>query len=134
MAELSKRGKQKRSIPKLATKEVLAKAFPKAYIANGLNGGKAILSLKPHLKKDSAITEASVLLGIPHVRQEVVDLLSSQGLTVASAVEIHKRNMLQGEHLPTSQRAVETVYELTGLLKNADKGGGSVNVAVVVNK
>jgi len=113
-------------------RKALVAAFPKAYIQNGLNGTAAVKALKPHLKEVSARAEAPDILAIPSVRAEIQRLLTEQGLSVEEAVKIHKRNMQQSKHYPTSQKAVETVYQLNGLMDQEKTN--SVQVGIIIER
>lgn len=76
--------------------------------------------------------EASRTASIPAVKAEIERGFERNGLTFDDVLTIHKRNMTQDEHLPTSQRAVTDYYELTGHRKAA--AAPTVNVAFVINR
>lgn len=130
----SEKKKRKGNATKLKTNaQILREQFPLAYIENGLNATKAYKSLK----KTTDITarvEGSKTLSNPIVREKIQELLNQRQLTVDNAIEIHKRNMFQEKHLPTSQKAVELVYELQGVIKRGESGGNTVNVGIVVKE
>lgn len=67
----------------------------------------------------------------PLVNSEIQRLLADNGIEVSDILGIHSRNMHQEEHLPTSQRAAESLAEMIGL--KAQAKAPTVNVAFVVN-
>lgn len=76
--------------------------------------------------------EASRTASIPQVRAEIERLLQRSGTDVDEILAIHRRNMLQENHLPTSQRAAESFEEMLGLKQAA--AAPTVNVAFVINR
>lgn len=76
-------------------------------------------------------TEAVRTLAKPAVQSEVARLMADSGFEMADVVAIHKRNIAQSKHLPTSQRAVETYYELEGILRKDNTP--SLKVAFVIH-
>ena len=107
----------------------VADLFPKAYVAHGGNGAAAYRSIRPNVTAKTATVEGSLTLAKPSVQQRIQELLQAQGLTVELAMSTHKRNMVQNKHLPTSQKAVETVYQLAGMLKHGDNTN-TVNIGI----
>lgn len=59
---------------------------------------------------------ATELFRKPHIRNEIETLMFKAGLEVTDVIAIHKRNMMQEEHLPTSQKAVSDYYKVTGMM------------------
>lgn len=96
-------------------REILEKAFPKAYIAHGLNATKAYKALKTTATYKTANVEGTKTLAKPSVRKEIEELLAENELTVELAMKTHKRNLTQNEELGVSQRAVQDVYKLAGV-------------------
>jgi phage terminase small subunit len=76
-------------------------------------------------------TEAKRTLRIPSVNAEIQRLLSENDIEIRDILAIQKRNMLQQEHLPTSQRAAEALSEMVGLTNG--KNAPSVQVAFIIN-
>lgn len=110
----------------------LEKAFPAAYVENGLNGTQAYLSVKPEVKEITASSEASKLLRKPSIREAISEAMITAGLTVEEAMKTHKRNMLQDKHFPTSQKAVEDVYQLAGMMDS--EKNTSIQVGIIIEK
>lgn len=115
-------------------REYLEQAFPAKYIEKGFNATQAYKALKPHATYSTANVEGTKTLAKPSVQNKIAELMNETGLTLQGAMKIHKRNMLQIKHLPTSQKAVETAYELHGVLNTGEKGKTVVNVGVNINK
>ena len=113
-------------------REILEKAFPKAYIESGLNATQAYKKIKTKATYNTARVEGPKTLAIPAIRKEIETLLAENDLSVELALKTHRRNMLQDKHLPTSQKAVEDIYHLTGMLKNTDKG--NTQIAIIIEK
>ena len=113
---------------------LLEEAFPLEYLRNGLNATKAYKAIKKTSTDITARTEGSRVLAKPNVRERINDLMAQAELTVEEAMRVHRRNMLQEKHLPTSQKAVETVYQLEGLIKTGESNGAPVNVGVFIGK
>jgi hypothetical protein len=53
-------------------------------------------------------------------------------IELKGVLSIHKRNLEQEKHLPTSQKAVNDYYELVGLKNQPDTT--KVNVAFVIER
>lgn len=110
------------------------KAFAQEY-AKTLNGTQSALKVYDVSEAKDPRNLASVIatenLAKPSVRAEIDRILSEVGVTLNDVVSIHKRNMIQEEHLPTSQRATEKFYELMGITESESKKG-NVNVAFII--
>ena len=116
---------------KRINKQTLEALFPAKYIENGLNGTKAYQAIKPHVKDTTANVEASRVLAKPNVQAALQELLKENKLSLGETMKIHRRNMIQDYDLSTSQRAVQDVYKISGLMNNSDKGQ-TINIAMVI--
>lgn len=126
--------KQTRAREKSATRynrKTIEKAFPFKYIEHGMNGTKALQALRPHIKATTARAEAPLILAKPSVQAALQELLNENKLSLGETMKIHRRNMIQDEDLSTSQRAVQDVYKISGLMNNNDKGQ-TINIAMVI--
>ena len=63
--------------------------------------------------------EAHRTLRLPQVNAEIQALLSDCGVEIDEIIDIQARNMRQDTHLPTSQRAAESLSEIVGLKTQA---------------
>ena len=111
---------------KLTPKE---KKFSKEY-AKTLNGTQAVLASYDTKSTNVASAMAVENLAKPRIREEIARLLSDNDIELSEVLSIHKRNMVQGKHLPTSQKAVNDVYELLGL--KDQQNTTKVNIAFVI--
>lgn len=104
-------------------------------IVKGATASEAYLNnfdVSPETKLSTIHQEASRTASLPAVQAEIERLFARNGIEMTDVLTIHKRNMMQEEHLPTSQRAVSEYYELLGMKKNASTP--SVTVAFVINR
>ncbi len=108
------------------------KAFIKEY-AKTLNGTQSALKVYDTNSANSASVIASDNLAKPRIRLEIERLLNDNGIQVDEVFSIHRRNMLQDKHLPTSQKAVDSFHELLGL-KDTSKADNDVKVAFIIQK
>ena len=113
---------------KLTDKE---KAFTKEY-AKTLNGTQSALAVYDTVKNSVAGNIASDNLMKPHIREEIERLLANNDIELGNVLAIHKRNLEQDKHLPTSQKAVNDYYELIGL--KSQPPTAKVNIAFVIEK
>ena len=90
------------------------KKFIKEYVQSGNATQSAI---KAGYSENGASVQATRLLANASVRAEIVDAFEKQGLSMDDVMETHARNIKQDKHLPTSQRAIDSYYELTGVKK-----------------
>jgi phage terminase small subunit len=81
--------------------------------------------------RQSLSVMAAETLDKPLVRKEIERLLSPH-IDVQEILSLHARNARQDEHLPTSQRAVESFEEILGIKAQAQ--APSINVAFVINR
>jgi hypothetical protein len=114
---------------KLSNKQ---KAFARNY-AKTLNATQSALASYETTDIRTAQNIGSENLSKPIVRQEIARLLESNNIELSSILSIHKRNMLQDDHLPTSQKAVSDFYEILGM-KSTDKPSNEVKIAFVIEK
>lgn len=116
------------------------KAFAREY-AKTLNGTQSALKVYK-VKGNKAVNAngyhtahqiAVENLQKPAVRQEIEMLMRANNIEVSEVFNIHRRNMLQDKHLPTSQKAVDSFHEMLGL-KNSDKPSSDVKIAFIIEK
>src|SRR3990167_8014157 len=121
---------------KKRTTAIIEREFPKQYIAHGLNGTRAYKALKDRQDKPVSLKVAGVmatrLLEKDSVQRGIAEIMSGNGMDIESIQAIHRRNMRQATHLPTSQKAVETAYSLHGLLRNDTQG--NTNIALIIER
>ncbi len=108
------------------------KRFAKEY-AKTLNGVQS--ALKAYDTTDSHVASeiAQENLRNPVVRAEVERLLANNDIKLPEILSIHKRNMLQTKHLPTSQKAVSDFYSILGL-HNTEKPTSEIKIAFIIEK
>lgn len=109
------------------------KAFAKAYVEKKMNGTQAALAVYDTKSPNVAGAIATENLQKPKIKEEIASLLRDNDIVLADILGIHKRNMLQNKHYPTSQKAVDSFYEILGL-KNGEKATNSVQVAFIIEK
>jgi len=108
------------------------KAFAKEY-AKTLNGVQSALKVYDTKDYETANQIAVDNLQKPIVRQEIERLLQRNDIEIGEILTIHKRNLLQDKHLPTSQKAVSDFYEILGLKSN-EKPSSEVKIAFIIEK
>lgn len=109
------------------------KAFTKAYVKNKQNGTQAIMEAYDVKSVSVASAMGTENLAKPKIKEEIARLLENNEIFVSDILKVHKRNMLQDKHLPTSQKAVGDFYDILGL-KNTDKATTDVKIAFVIEK
>ncbi len=109
------------------------KAFAHAYVDKKLNGTEAALHTYQTTDTNVAASIASENLTKPKIKREIELLLAQNSIELPLILGIHRRNMLQEEHLPTSQKAVGEFYEILGM-KTGDKPTNSVAVQFIIEK
>ena len=126
--EKQEKGRQNRA-DKLSAKQV---AFTQEY-AKTKNGTRAVIASGYNVKSAGvAGAIASENLAKPKIREAIAELLRENDIELAKVLAIHKRNLEQDKHLPTSQKAVNDYYELVGLKEQQDIT--KVNIAFVIEK
>ena len=108
------------------------KLFAREY-AKTLNGTQSALKAYNTTNPKSASVMAVDTLAIPSVRKEIETLLRKNNIEVSEVFSIHRRNMLQDKHLPTSQKAVDSFHEMLGLKEQA-RAGNDVKIAFIIEK
>lgn len=108
------------------------KIFVKEYVKDR-NASRAARVAYPTAKHNVATAIGYENLRKPYIRAEIETLLLENGISLSEIVHIHKRNMVQDKHLPTSQKAVDTAYNLLGLT-DKEKDSNTLNVAFVIEK
>ncbi len=109
------------------------KAFAQQYVANKMNGTQAALKVYDVANENVAASVASENLGKPKIKEEIALLLRQNDVELGEIIGIHKRNMLQDINYPTSQKAVDSFYEILGM-KAGDKPTNNVQVAFIIEK
>lgn len=107
------------------------KAFAHKYVET-LNGTHSVLATYATKDPKTASVIASENLAKPRVRAVIEELMERNNVSVDDVMTIHRRNMLQDKHLPTSQKAVDSFHELLGH-KEQDKTQG-VNIAFIIEQ
>ena len=124
--------KPQSAITKASTIYPKERKFIEEYIKtqNGVNS-----ALKAYNTDDysTAGSIASENLQKPKIRAEIERLLSENSVEIRDILKVHRRNLLQDKHLPTSQKAVTDFYEILGL-KNSEKPQNDIKVAFVIEK
>lgn len=108
------------------------KKFARHY-AETLNATESALATYDVKDRNVAQAVGSENLTKPIIRQEIARLLKDNHIELPEILSIHKRNMLQDDHLPTSQKAVGDFYEILGM-KSTDKPSNEVKIAFIIKK
>ena len=109
------------------------KKFARAYVETG-NATAAYeksFDTSGYTSRKSLQTEATRTRDLPVVQSEVARIMRDSGMDMPDVIAIHRRNMQQDKHLPTSQRAVETYYQLEGIMAKAE--APKLSVAFVIH-
>lgn len=117
-AKASLTPKRKRFARKYIELGNASEAYAQSYDAEGMS-------------RPAIHTEAKRALQSPAVVSEVARLMALSDFHLSDVTEIHRRNMEQDKHLPTSQRAVETYYQLEGIMAKAE--APKLSVAFVIH-
>ena len=107
------------------------KAFAEEYVKRQ-NGTQSALKVYDTTDINTAGMIASDNLSKPKIRMEILSLLEQNNIKLGEVFTTHKRNMLQTESLPTSQKAVSDFYNILGMTNN-DKPTSSTNIAFVID-
>jgi len=107
-----------------------AKEFAKT--KNGTLSALKVYDIKPN-DYNTAGAVASENLTKPKIRMEIMALLQQNDIEMTEIFSTHKRNMVQTQHLPTSQKAVSDFYNILGMTNN-DKPTTNTQVAFIINK
>lgn len=108
------------------------KKFAKHY-AKTLNATESAMVSYDTDDRTVAQNIGSENLSKPIVRQEIEALLRSNEINIPEILSIHRRNMLQTKHLPTSQKAVEGFEDMLGLTVK-EKPTNEVKIAFIIEK
>ena len=108
--------------------ELKAQQFAKRYLENNMNGTKTAKEL--YKTKNDRIAEniASTNLSKPIFERSILKEMEKQGLTDEGLMTIHKRNLEQAEHLPSSNAALDMAYKLRGDYAPEKKQSISLNI------
>ena len=109
------------------------KLFAEEFIATKGNATESAIRVYGTNDRKVAQNIGSTNLSKPIIRQEIMALLQRNEIEIDDILSIHKRNMSQDDHLPTSQKAVGDFYEILGL-KAQEKLTTDVKVAFVIQK
>lgn len=113
---------------KLTPKE---KAFAHNFVET-LNGTESARRVYDVSSDKSAGVIASQNLGKLRVREEIAHLMERNGVNIDDVLNIHKRNMLQADNLPVSQKAVADFYTILGVAEQ--KTESKVAIAFVLEE
>lgn len=113
--------------PTLTPKE---RKFVTEYVRTG-NGTQSALAAYDTESENAASVISAQNLGKLRIRTEVQRLMAENGLELNDVFRIHKRNMEQSDHLPTSQKAVSDAYNVLGMT-TSDKPTTDVKVAFII--
>lgn len=123
----SQRDSTRRRIP--TTKQ---KAFAKKY-AETMNATESAMQVYKPKNRLTAQVMGAENLTKPIIRQEIEALMNRNGVKIDDVLSIHKRNMLQSDNLPVSQKAVGDFYDILGV-KTAPQDNNSVKVAFIIEQ
>lgn len=123
------KGTRARNNPQRLTEK--ERRFVREYVKTG-NGTQSALAAGYNTNAKGASVIASSNLAKLRIREEVAKVMAENDIELHNVLAIHKRNLEQDKHLPTSQKAVNDYYELVGLKEQ--KSENSVNIAFVVEK
>lgn len=108
--------------------EYKAKRFGERYVANNFNGTKTALELYDTKNPDVGATIASENLRKPQIREAIIDALNDIGVDNDLISKIHKRNLTQEAHLPSSNQALDMYYKIGGTYAPEKKLTGSFTI------
>lgn len=108
------------------------KAFARAFVKNKGNLTQSAMDSYDVKDRNTAQAIGSENLTKPIIREEIARLLSKNNIEMSEILEVHKRNMLQTKHYPTSQKAVSDFYDILGM-RNAEKPSSDVKIAFIVH-
>ncbi len=114
---------------KLTRKQI---EFTKEYVAT-LNGTQSALKVYDTTSANVASVIGAENLAKPRIKAEIERLLGQNDIQIAEILTVHKRNMLQEENLPTSQKAIGDFYDILGM-RNTDKPTTDVKIAFIIEK
>lgn len=127
---MSKTPSPKKPRKRLSVKQ---RIFAEEFVKTKGNGTQSALKAYDTTKPEVANAIAVENLQKPLIRLEIEHLLKQNDIDITEILGIHRRNMNQDKHLPTSQKAVGDFYEILGL-KNTEKPSNEVKVAFVIEK
>jgi phage terminase small subunit len=107
------------------------KAFAHKFIETK-NATESVRGIYDVANDDVAKSIASENLSKPYLREYIHDIMKRNSVDIDDVVSIHKRNMLQDTHLPTSQKAVADFYNVLGVTEQ--KTDTRVQVAFVLEE
>lgn len=106
--------------------------FTEEYIKT-LNGTESASIAYDASNRDTARSIATENLSKPLIREAIAKQLQENGIEMQEIYSTHKRNMLQQENLPTSQKAVSDFYEILGMKGDRAQEAQQKNIAIIVN-
>jgi hypothetical protein len=95
------------------------------------NATKSALEAYDTTDENVAGSIGSENLQKPKIRAEIMRLLGDNDVKIEEIFSVHKRNMLQDKHLPTSQKAVGDFYDILGM-KNQEAPSSSNKIAFFI--
>lgn len=116
-------------VPTLTHKQ---QVFTEEY-AKTLNATEAASKAYDVESRHTAQAIGSENLSKPVVREAIAKQLQENGIEMQDIYSTHKRNMLQQENLPTSQKAVSDFYEILGMKGDRAQEAQQKNIAIIVN-
>jgi len=129
-SENAKEMQAKGAITKGSTLSFKEKKFVETFVETK-NATKSALEAYDASSVAIASQIGSENLRKPKIRDEIMRLLSSNDIELEEIFGVHKRNMLQDKHLPTSQKAVGDFYDILGL-KSSEPPQSSTKVAFFI--
>ena len=93
------------------------KVFTANYIANGMNGTKAVQDIKPAMSNAVAGVTATRLLKKASIQQSIEKVMQENGLNNDLVIQAHKENIIQKKHLPSRNQAIDMYYKIQGAYK-----------------
>ena len=106
----------------------LVKPIAKEWLANGLNGTKAVQKIRPYKTYKGANVEAVRLFKTDAMKQAIADILEEQGLSDEYVVNKLKRNINQTKNYSASNTGIETVLKLKGHLKDSGSTHNTLSI------
>ena len=97
--------------------DVKEKLRAKAYIRHGMNGTKMIQAERPNISYKAATVEATRLLAKPSFQRTLLEEMEKQGLNNDVVVQAHRENIMQRDHLPSRNAALDMFYKIQGAYK-----------------
>ena len=114
-------------------KDILGKAFPVAYVRNGLNATKAYKEIKKGAKDSTARTEGSALLANPDIRARIMALLPSEEIESGVIRQALTGTIEREINWTERHKYLETSLKLKGLLNNTQPQGNT-SIGIIIER